>query len=309
MTPPETEPERPVGWLGQRERGAVWAIRFIGFLAGLLGRGPTRLVVRLVAAYYTLFDRTARSASRQWLERVEGRPVGLRRVYRHIATFAQVVLDRIFFARGDFGRFEIRRHGNEHLEALAREGRGAILLGAHLGSFEAMRAASQHERFPVSIVGHFENAAMVTAMLESLDPDFAGDVLHTGQDPVRLALALRDRIAEGGFVAILADRVGPNEKHIEVDFMGEPARFAAGPFLLASVLKSPIYLVFGLYSEPNRYDLYCEPFEANPRLPRGDRQAGLAALVSRYAQRLEVHGRSAPENWFNFFDFWEKPEA
>jgi predicted LPLAT superfamily acyltransferase len=297
--------ERSAEWLRQRERGAVLAIAIATWVATSLGRPAARLLARLIALYYLAFDGAARRASRAWLSRVHGRPATLREIHRHVSFFAQATMDRLFFARGDFRPFEIVRTGNHHLEALAREKRGAILLGAHLGSFEAMGAASQHERFPVTIVGHFENAQRINAVLERLDPGHASRVLHAGRDPVAFALTLRDRLAAGGMVALLADRVGLNDKSVAVDFFGAPARFASGPFLLAAILKCPIYLVFGLYQPPNRYALFCEPFNERLVLPRGEREEVLSREVARYARRLEDFARQAPENWFNFFDFWE----
>jgi len=303
---PRADPtSAPVDWLHQRERGAVWAIEVATWVATSLGRPAARILARGIAAYYLLFDGRARRASRDWLTRVHERPPSLSEIYRHISCFAQATTDRLFFARRAFDVFEIERTGNHHLEALARERRGAILLGAHLGSFDALSAASQDERFPVTIVGHFENARRINAVLERLDPGLTNRVLHTGRDPIALALTLRDRLAAGGMIALLADRVGLNDKSVSVDFFGAPARFATGPFLLASILKCPIYLVFGLYREPNRYELFCEPFSERLVLPRGARDEVLAREVSRYARRLEDYCRKAPDNWFNFFDFWE----
>lgn len=170
-----------------------------------------------------------------------------------------------------------------------------------------MRASSTKERMPLSIVGTWQNAKMINALLSSLDPEMPAQVVDSGGDPVSLALTLRDRIAKGHLLAMMADRVGPNQKTVEVDFFGEPASFAAGPFLLAAVLKCPVYIVFGLYSEPNRYDLFCEPFCEKVILPRGNREVGLKKAVEQYAARLESYAQKAPNNWFNFFDFWEKP--
>ena len=292
-------------WLRQGERGAVWAIELAAWIATSLGRPVARVLARAIAAYYVVFDGRARRASRDWLARVHGRPPSLGEIHHHVSCFAQATMDRFYFARRAFDVFEIERTGHHHLEALARAGRGAILLGAHLGSFDAMGAASQDERLPVTIVGHFENARMINAVLERLDPGLAGRVLHAGRDPIALALTLRDRLASGGMVALLADRVGLNDKSVSVEFFGAPARFATGPFLLAAILKCPIYLVFGLYREPNRYELFCEPFSERLVLPRGAREEVLGREVARYARRLEDYCRKAPDNWFNFFDFWE----
>jgi predicted LPLAT superfamily acyltransferase len=168
-----------------------------------------------------------------------------------------------------------------------------------------MRAGGAAEKLPLSIVGHFENAQMINALLAKLDPEMAARVIHVGADPVSFALTVRERLDNGSLVAILADRVGLNEKAVEVEFFGARARFPAGPFLVAAALKCPVYLVFGLYFEPNRYELFCEPFAERIDLPRRERVSALAEVVQRYARRLEEYCRKAPDNWFNFFDFWE----
>ncbi len=304
-----TMADNPDNWLNQRERGVIWIIRLTSFWVGILGRKPARILVRVIAAYYVLFDRVARDASRNWLSRVYGQPASLRQVYAHILHFAQVTLDRLFFVRGSTDAFEIKRTGTKALELQVATGKGAFLLGAHLGSMDAMRAEGQSQRLPVTVVGHFENARTINAVLEALNPELSSRVVHTGRDPITLALTLRDRIAEGGLIAVTADRVGMNDKFLEVDFFGAKAAFSTGPFILASILKCPIYLVFGLYFEPNRYELYCEPFTDRLELPRRGREEALKEVVNRYAQRLEVYCRRAPENWFNFFDFWAGHEA
>jgi predicted LPLAT superfamily acyltransferase len=295
-------------WLTRRERGTTLGIRFVFFLATFLGRFPARQFVRLVALYYALFDRNARRASRSWLTAVhQSSKVRWGQIYQHIFRFAQVTVDRIFLLKGATTAFKISQTGNEHLRELAQKKRGAILVGAHLGSFEAMRASASVESFPIHIVGHFKNAKMINALIGKLDPNAAARVLHVGEDPVGFALKVKERLAEGHSIAILADRVGLNEKTIEVDFFGKPASFSSGPFMLASAMRCPVYLVFGLYFEPNEYRLFCEPFCESLKLPRSNRQAALKETVQRYAARLEHYCRLAPDNWFNFYDFWKEP--
>ena len=293
-------------WLTQRERGAILGMRFVLLVATAFGRGPARLIVRCVALFYALFDRAARRASRRWLERVYGRRASFGEVYGHILCFAHVTLDRVFLLMRKTHGFIVNRTGNHHLKALAASRTGAMLVGAHLGSFEAMRVGAASEQFPLNIVGHFENARMINALLERLDPNIAARVLHVGRDPISFAMRISERLERGEMVAILADRVGLNDKHVAVDFFGARAEFPTGPFLLASVLKCPVYLVFGLYHAPNRYELFCEPFADRIELPRADRNAALRGVVQRYAQRLELYARKAPDNWFNFHDVWRE---
>jgi predicted LPLAT superfamily acyltransferase len=291
-------------WLNQRERGVLLGMRFVFWFATVFGRWPARQFVRLIAAFYAAFDADVRRASRQWLEHVHARPASWFDLYHHISMFSQVALDRIFLLKGETAMFRFNRTGNHHLAKLASEGQGAILLGAHLGSFEAMRLGAEEESFPISIVGHFENARMINALLSELNPAMADAVIHVGEDSVGSALKIKDRLEQGHMVAVLGDRVGLSDKAVSVDFFGESARFPTGPFLLAAALRSPVYLVFGLYYEPNRYELFCEPFADRIELPRVDRAEALRGVVQRYANELERYGRKAPDNWFNFYDFW-----
>ena len=293
-------------WLTRGERGALLGIRFVFWFATVFGRWPARQFVRLVGTWYAWSDRAAATASADFLRRVHGREPTRREVHSHIRRFALVSLDRIFLLQQRDRAFVFNQTGNEHLRQLVADSKGAILLGAHLGSFEAMRCGAKDEHFPVHIVGHFENAKMINALLERIDPEMAGRVIHTGRDPMNFALTVREQLDQGNLVAILGDRVGINEKAVRVTFLGSEASFPTGPFLLAAALKCPVYLTFGLFFEPDRYELFCEPFADRVLLPRGEREDALRDVVQRFASRLEVYVRKSPENWFNFFPFWSE---
>ncbi len=98
------------------------------------------------------------------------------------------------------------------------------------------------------------------------------------------------------------------DRAIYCDFLGSPAPFPEGPFILASLLECPVYLLFCLKTD-ERYDVHLVPL-ANPlKLPRQTRRADLQIVVERFAQKLEELCLAAPYQWFNFFDFWQKSEA
>jgi predicted LPLAT superfamily acyltransferase len=293
-------------WLEHRERGTVFLIRATCRLTLWTGRPFMRVGVACIALWYRIFDRRTARASRAWLTRVHGRPPGFWDVYRHVRTFVQVTLDRVFLLTGRTDGLAFTRSGNEHLQRLRAAGRGALLLGAHLGSFEAMRASGVIEDIPIHILGYFRNSERINALLAGLHAGQAARVIHLG-DPVGAIVRAKARVDAGEFVALLGDRVGLNERVVKARFLGAEAAFPAGPFLLAASIGCPVLLVFGLYRAPNRYDLHCEPFAERLLLPRKEREQRLALEVQRYAQRLEDYCRRAPDNWFNFFDFWRNP--
>lgn len=290
-------------WMTRPERGTVLGIRATLLFCRVFGRRGAGALLAVITFYYALFARAARRASQDYLRRI-GQPHGFWASWRHIYTFARCALDRVFLVRGETSRFRVTHTGIEHLRALQQQGKGALLLGAHLGSFEAMRASSVDKRLPIHILAYWQNAKMINDFLRTVGADFDVRVIPIDPRDTSYILAAKEAIERGELVAVLGDRVGVNDKTCTADFLGAPARFPTGPYTLAALLKCPIYLTFGLYHGPDRYDLYCEPFAEQLELPRGRREAATAAHVQRYAERLEHYCRLAPLNWFNFYEFW-----
>ena len=120
------------------------------------------------------------------------------------------------------------------------------------------------------------------------------------------AIMLKEKIDVGEWIVIVGDRVPQqiNKNIVWANFLGEKAPFPQGPFVLASLLKCPIYLMFGL-NETDNFRVHFEFFSDELVLPRGQREKALEGLVQEYANRLSHYCVNAPLDWFNFFDFWK----
>jgi predicted LPLAT superfamily acyltransferase len=297
----------PRGWLEVAEAGSILGIRWFVFLVTFVGRRAARAWLIMVVFYYALLMRGMRRASQRYLARV-GRPHGFWAVYRHSMTFGQCVIDRLFFVQGRTTPFEVDRTGEDHLLQLAGERRGAILLSAHLGSFEAMRAFADEMEFPINVLVNNANALRINRVLVGLNPSIRVRMLDVSEGP-DFIFKVRSLLEAGEMVAIMGDRVAPGSRAVEAPFFGQPARFPTGAYEIAAAVRCPVYLTLGLYRGDNRYSLICEPFAEKVELPRGDRQRALEHYATKYAARLEHYCREAPENWFNFFDFWQSAES
>jgi len=297
-------------WSKRREGGgrfALWLIRAIGLH---LGRPVSRALLYPITLYFFFRRGPERRASRAFLGRALARRAGMWDVLRHIHAYAATILDRVFLLARSLRGFAIRVHGLDALEAEIARGRGVLLLGAHIGSFEALRVlAEARPELRVRMVMDRGQTPALTATLHALNPAVAAMVIDVGSDAADIALAIRDAARDGALIGLLGDRARPREATRDALFYGVPAAFPVAPYLLAAALELPIVLSFGLYRGANRYDVYFESFAQSIQIPRAQRAACLDAWTQRYAARLEHYTRLDPYNWFNFYDFWNRPAA
>jgi len=293
-------------WLGAAQRGSPALIRFIVWVALRAGRTVARAMLYPIVAYFVTFSVQPRRASRAYLARALERAPGLRDIFRHYHTFAATLLDRVYFLSGRHDELELRVDGRERALALLGEGRGAVLLGSHLGSFEALRAAgASAPRLDISMLMDNANAQRMMRILAPLDASLADAIINLGA-PGSL-LRAKARIDAGGLVGILGDRLRPGDRAAPSPFFGKEMWFPEAPFVFAALVGAPVILGFGLYRGGRRYDVHFEVLRERVVLPRAGRSAAVAVLVREYAARLEHYARLAPYNWFNFFDTWTAP--
>jgi predicted LPLAT superfamily acyltransferase len=290
-------------WATQRERGSVFAMKLITWIAFKFGRSVSRAVLYPVCLYFVLFARAGVRASRQYLGYVFGRPATWREVFQHHFVFASVLLDRAFMLAGRTQNLDVAVQNRELVYRLAEKGQGSLLLGAHMGSFDVTRDVGHRRlRVVVNMMMYEENARKLNAVIASFGGHRRMKVIPIGA--VDSLIRAKDRLDQGEWVGILGDRVVATDRVIRVPFLGRQASFPAGPFLVASALKVPVVMFTCLYLGGNQYKEYFELFAEEIVIDRRNREADLVKWVQRYAERLEYYCRLAPYNWFNFYDFW-----
>ena len=293
-------------WLDRPEGGSTLALRLLMTVAMTLGRTVSRLVLLPVTAYFLLRRGPERRASRAYLTRALGREPSWLEVARHFHTFAGVTLDRVYFLSDSLWRFDIRLDGLEELHRAMDFGRGVLLIGAHVGSFDALRAASTYRPdVTVRVVLDAEHSPALSSILKDLNPRMAAGIINPRQNGTAVALEIGAALGDGALVTMLADRGRPGNPTAVVDFLGHPAEFPTAPWQIAAALHVPIVLCLGLYRGRNRYDLHFEMVTDALHIDRKQRQVQLTAIIQDFANRLATLVRIAPYNWFNFYDFWK----
>jgi len=290
-------------WATQRERGSVWLLRLMAMFSLSLGRRAGRVVLYVIATYFFLFAPRARRASMAYLRRVLGRKPTVRDRFRQVMAFATTIHDRVYLLNDRFELFDISVEGEELMRERARTGRGAFLVGAHLGSFEVTRALGRrHRDLRVAMVAYEDNARKINALVAAINPELAEGTVALGN--AEAMLRVRGLLDEGAFVGMLGDRTPGGEPTQVVEFLGGGARFPLGPMRLAALLQRRAILMLGVYCGGNRYRVVFEEVADFSGVGRRERDEAIRAAVVRYAGRLERYCREYPYNWFNFFDFW-----
>lgn len=306
--------EHAAGWASEHERSNLWVLRAMGWIAITAGRPVARCVLHPITLYFLLANGKARRASLQYLTRALQRPARWRDTYRHIHCFAATVLDRVYFLQEQLPQFEVRSTGYAPMHALLERGEGVMLVGAHLGSFEALRADAHSRNARVAMLMYEDNARLINATLAAVAPHAQLHTIALGR--AGAMLTLRRWLDEGGLAGLLADRTLPGHSERSrthsFEFLGQSARFSDGPFRLAAMLRRPVIFMAGVYHGGNRYELRFEELaDFREGAPTDDLSIDqrVRVAMTRYVALLETLCRETPYNWFNFFDFWASDAA
>ncbi|WP_323079956.1 glycosyltransferase family 2 protein [Klebsiella quasipneumoniae] len=310
-------------WARQQEVKGLWGMRLMLLVWRLLGRKAFSLLLYPVVGVYWLTASTARRASRNWLARVRDQlairqlPVPARlNSYRHFLRFGEAMLDKIASWRGElqFSRDVVFAAGAEETLSLD-DPRGKLLLASHLGDVEACRALAQLQGGKtINALVFSDNAQRFKQIMAEMAPQAGINLLPVTDIGPETAILLQEKLERGEWIAIVGDRIAVNPQRggewrvCWSRFMGQPAPFPQGPFILAAILRCPVSLMFALRQQ-GKLRIYCEPFADPLQLPRAGRQLALQQAIDRYAERLEHYALQSPLDWFNFFDFWQLPES
>ncbi|MHA0975501.1 glycosyltransferase family 2 protein [Enterobacter ludwigii] len=310
-------------WAQQDEVKGLWGMRLMLRVWQLFGRRAFTVLLWPVIGVYWLTARPARQASQQWTARVKqvltqrNMPVPPRlNSFFHFMRFGNAMLDKVASWRGElkFHRDVVFAPGAyDVLDADASQGK--LLLASHLGDVEACRALAQLEGSRViNALVFSDNAQRFKQIMTEMAPQAGVNLMPVTDIGPDTAIAIKEKLERGEWVAIVGDRIavtpqrGGDWRVIWSSFMGQPAPFPQGPFILASILRCPVVLIYALRQQ-GALTIHCEPFADPLLLPRGERQQALQQAVDRYAQRLEHYALMSPLDWFNFFDFWHLPDA
>lgn len=294
------------------EGGVIWGMRLLLRIYLLCGRTVLQLFLYPVVIYYWLINRQARQASQAYLNRLAAFAPTLKLrgsffwSFRHFISFANAIIDKLAAWSGALTRAEVQYHRRNEIIAQIRKGQGVVLLGSHLGNLEVCRVIADFDKsLRINVLLHNKHAKKFNRLLKQTSDSSQLNLIQVTEITAATSMLLKDKIDGGELVIIAADRSLPgNRQHVtKVNFLGAEALMPQGPFILAGLLKCPVYTVFCL-KQQGKHVIYFDHFSDMLNLPRKTREQAIQQITQRYAERLQTYCLKEPLQWFNFFDFW-----
>ncbi|MGE7959499.1 glycosyl transferase [Pseudomonas sp. NPDC089530] len=298
-------------WAEHEERGSFWLMKLTAVGVRVLGRRVLTPLLYVIVLYFFLFGRSARHSIwlyqrrlAEWSGKAELRPSQWR-VFGQFMAFADALLDKLDVWNGKLRLEQIEIVDPALLRNQMRGTRGQMLVGAHLGNLEVCRALAElGEKVTMNVLVHTKHAERFNRLLGEAGATNLRLIQVSELDPA-VMLQLSQRLDRGEWLAIAGDRVPLHgSRNVQVDFLGHPAPFPQGPWLLAGLLKCPVNLLLCLKCD-GRYRLILEPFAEVVAWKRSDREQVIRQWTARYAERLGHYCLEAPQQWFNFYPFWK----
>ena len=321
--------EAPAHWSRQNEQAAgYWQLKMLLCLFRVFPVFILRLAAFPIGFFYFAFSRRGRIESQRFLRKAAHfiddprlakkcrSPLGS---LRHIVSFALAAIEKIqsWGGKYPFGNIHFQDDDIADLVGNLEEGKGAVIICSHLGNAELLRGLTHFDRtgvsrkVPVTVILDTNVTAHFNRMIKELNPQSGMDIVDAEKIGPQTAVVLEERLAAGGLVAIAGDRTSSmGGKNILISFLGQKAPFPSGVFYLASLMKSPVYFVFGLRSKDlslmPKYDMRVHKSGLSFDCPRKERLEKSSLLAHSFASRLESYCTKRPFQWYNFFDFWQE---
>ena len=230
-----------------------------------------------------------------------GRMKSAWKTYVNHCLFGQVVVDKFAMYAGMKFVVEIENY-NEFIDRAARKEEGFVQLSAHIGNYEiaGYTLAVEGKRFNALVF-----AGEKASVMRNRSKMFTGTNISmiAIQPDMSHLFEIDKALTDGGIVSMPADRINGSKKCIELDFLGAKAKFPLGPFSVATMRGLDVLAVNVMKDSLTSYKIYVTPLLYDKGATR---QEQIKQLSEAYVAELEKRVRQYPEQWYNYFKFWQE---
>lgn len=294
-------------WGVQKKVGRRWQLNFFKKLISFAGRRPAYHIMYIVTLWYVLFNSSIRRRTRYYLDKRFPERTGIIRrfmdSYRLVYTFGRTLIDRAAFHAPGSGGLSASCPNAEDLLKIVREGKGAIMLNAHIGCWQVAISSLNFLERPVSCVMIPPGKNSPIAEISEKGPPFKIIDPRKGFESV---LEMMQTLRRGEILGLMGDRVfGSNEETVSANFLGHRIHLPYAPYRLAGAANVPILAIFSRKVDYRRYEVWLAKVIHVPAMNSRDPKA-CEPYAQQFADTLEEYAQKHPWQVFNFYDLWSE---
>lgn len=262
---------------------------------------PAYALLRLVTIYYLFFPgKSGKNLKYYFKNRLGyGSIKTIFAFYENFNYLGRSIIDKIVLMSGVPSPFTVNHEGKTFLDDIVKEGKGGLLISAHIGNWEGAGHLLKRLNTKINIVMYDGEHEKIKEYLEKVR-ERSFNVITIKND-ISHIYEINEAFQRNELVCIHADRFVEGNKTIETELLGSKALLPIGPFVLATTFQVPVSFVFAVKEGVKHFHF----FASKPKTyPRG--RAGIPEIVNDYAYRMEVMIKKYPLQWHNYFPYWEE---
>ncbi|MGN6354156.1 MAG: LpxL/LpxP family acyltransferase [Parafilimonas sp.] len=290
-------------WQG-KSKGTTFGYSIFVAVIKKFGVRPAYALLAIVAFYYFLFSfKTSKIIYGFYRKRLRyGRFSSLLKLYRNYYRLGQTLIDKIAIMSGAAVNFTFNFDGEENLRQITALQKGGLLLSAHIGNWEIAGYLLKRLNTRINIVMFDGEHQKIKEYLKSVTGETTANIIVIKND-LSHVFEINEALKNNELVCMHADRFVEGNKTIETNFLGSPAKFPLGPFLLAAKFKVPVAFVFAVKESTFHYHFFSTEAKDYSTY---EKEEAIAQMLKGFAKAMEEKVKIYPEQWFNYYDFWKQ---
>lgn len=315
--------EMNLHWADEQEaiktnKPLVFSLNIIKFMP----RWFSYIIVFPVSFFFFIFSKRARNEAKYYQnvlrEYTNGEVPKRISAYKQIFSFAMCIVEKLDGWLGRFDYDKLIKHDDDLpviLDQLA-SGKGAFVIGSHLGNMELLRSISSlntlgvEKHVDVTAIMEMDATSQFNNVLKTVDPNVQMNLIDAKNIGPETICLIEEKIDEGGLVFVAADRTSASARKrvLRHKFLGKDAEFPYGVFMMAALLKVPVYYIFGMRDKSvtlfPKHHIYVEKSTVDLDCERNEREQRINDLCLEFIGKLEKFVQLYPFQWYNFHNFW-----
>ena len=282
-------------------RGNSFGYKIFIVLIKTAGVLPAYALLRLVTLYYFIFPGKAAGPLRYYFQKRLGfsRLKAIWAIYENFNYLGRSIIDKIVLMSGAPSPFTRNDDGVDHLDNMVKQGKGGLLVSAHLGNWEAAGHLLKRLDTRINIVMYDGEHEKIKAYLDKVR-ERSFNVIIIKND-ISHIYEINEAFKRNEFVCIHADRFVEGNRTIEGKLLGKTAEFPIGPFVLATTFSVPVSFVFAMKEGIKHFHFFASPGKIYPK-----GKEGINSMLEDYLRKMETMIRAYPLQWHNYFPFWKE---